>query len=80
MPNSAIPTGRYWIVDRPTGSTLNQIRAWGIDTITGNDHSEWFALFSAQTMTDSILINVYRVVVSVCIHYGQMERVYQRDA
>ncbi|MET4884497.1 MULTISPECIES: DUF2778 domain-containing protein [Enterobacter] len=57
LPNSAIPTGRYWIVDRPTGSTLNKIRAWGVDTITGNDHSEWFALFSAQTMTDSIMIN-----------------------
>ncbi|MBW9583026.1 DUF2778 domain-containing protein [Escherichia coli] len=56
-PNSAIPPGRYWIVDRPTGSIVNQIRAWGVDTITGNDHSEWFALFSAQTMTDSIMIN-----------------------
>lgn len=56
-PNSAIPVGKYWIVDRPVGSRTNQFRAWVGDLITGNDHREWFGLFSAQTMTDSILIN-----------------------
>lgn len=36
---------------------MNQIRAWGVDLYSGNDHSEWFALFNAQTMTDSIHVN-----------------------
>lgn len=56
-PNSGIPVGRYWIVDRPEGSLANRIRGWAIDTLHNTDHSEWFALFNSQTMSDSIFIN-----------------------
>ncbi|HEJ6927025.1 TPA: DUF2778 domain-containing protein [Serratia marcescens] len=55
--NSAIPVGRYWVVDRPRGSLANQIRSWVLDQYTGNDHSDWLALFSAQTMSDSMFVN-----------------------
>ncbi len=57
LPNSAIPVGRYWIVDRPQGSIANRVRGWAIDFWNKTDHSEWFGLFNAQTMTDSIFIN-----------------------
>ncbi len=57
LPNSAIPVGRYWIVPRPEGSIANQIRGWVVDFWNNSDHSEWFALFNSQTMTDSIFIN-----------------------
>ena len=56
-PNSSIPTGRYWIVDRPEGSLANRLRGWAIDTWNKTDRSEWFALFNSQTMSDSVFIN-----------------------
>ncbi len=45
-----LPPGKYYIVDRPTGSSWNRLRAWGIDTYKSIfyyhvDHAEWFALF-----------------------------------
>ncbi|MFT4271179.1 MAG: DUF2778 domain-containing protein [Pantoea sp.] len=55
--NSAIPVGRYWIVDRPEGSIANQVRAAVWDRISGNRHNEWFGLFSDATMTDSVFIH-----------------------
>ncbi|QKJ87403.1 DUF2778 domain-containing protein [Paramixta manurensis] len=55
--NSAIPVGRYWIVDRPEGSFANQARAAVWDRISGNRHDEWFGLFSDATMSDSVFIN-----------------------
>lgn len=57
MPDSAIPVGRYWIVDRPEGSLVNRLYAWGKDVYTGNDHSQWFDLFSESTMSDSVFIS-----------------------
>lgn len=52
-----LPPGKYYIVDRPTGSKLNQVRAWGIDLVKSTfmyhvDHSEWFALYRADGMID----------------------------
>ncbi|WP_312142672.1 tlde1 domain-containing protein [Pantoea septica] len=40
---AAIPRGTYWIVDRPTGSIANQLRAEAIDLIHlyKNHHSQW---------------------------------------
>lgn len=55
--NSAIPVGRYWIVDRPEGSIMNQLRGSAIDWWNNTNRKEWFGLFSSQTMTDSIFIN-----------------------
>ncbi|QKJ87876.1 DUF2778 domain-containing protein [Paramixta manurensis] len=59
---AAIPPGTYWIVDRPTGSFVNQVRAELIDMahFYKNHHSEWFGLFSAQTMTDHVFVNGVR--------------------
>jgi len=56
---AAIPPGTYWIVDRPTGSFVNQARAEIIDLahLYKNHHSEWFGLYSAQTMSDYVYVN-----------------------
>ena len=56
MINSAIPVGRYWIVERPEGSFVNKARARIWDRMTGNRHDEWFGLFSEQTMSDTVFI------------------------
>ncbi|MGJ0479625.1 DUF2778 domain-containing protein [Pantoea agglomerans] len=46
-----VPAGLYWIVDRPEGSTFNQVRAIMGDTFNRTfkgavfSHSKWFALF-----------------------------------
>ncbi len=59
---AAIPPGQYWIVDRPTGSAFNQFRAEAIDMahLYKNHHSEWFGLYSAQTMDDHLFVNNVR--------------------
>ncbi|ECQ7476855.1 DUF2778 domain-containing protein [Salmonella enterica] len=57
LPNSGIPVGRYWIVDRPEGSLANQLRGRVIDAWNGSNHSEWFALFNSHTMSDHMLVN-----------------------
>ncbi|MEE3663223.1 DUF2778 domain-containing protein [Brenneria sp. g21c3] len=59
---AAIPPGTYWIVDRPAGSRLNRIRAEIIDlsNFYKSDHSEWFGLFSSQTMSDHVFVNGMR--------------------
>ncbi len=56
-PDSAIPVGPYWIVPRPEGSIANRIRGRAVDTWNSSNHSEWFALFNSETMSDSIFIN-----------------------
>ncbi|MEK0168080.1 DUF2778 domain-containing protein [Pseudescherichia vulneris] len=55
--NGALPPGKYYIVDRPTGSKTNELRAWGIDKFKSTfeyhvDYSEWFALYRADGMID----------------------------
>jgi len=59
---AAIPPGTYWIVDRPTGSIANQLRAEAIDLIHlyKNHHSQWFGLYNAQTMSDHVYVNGVR--------------------
>ncbi|WP_367303071.1 DUF2778 domain-containing protein [Pantoea allii] len=56
---AAIPPGTYWIVDRPKGSVLNQLRAEVIDAyhLYKNHHSEWFGLYNAETMSDHVYVN-----------------------
>jgi hypothetical protein len=56
---AAIPPGTYWIVDRPEGSLLNRARAELIDLahMYRNHHSEWFGLYSAETMSDYVFVN-----------------------
>ncbi|MCS2164612.1 DUF2778 domain-containing protein [Scandinavium manionii] len=51
--NGPLPSGKYYIVDRPTGSKANSLRAWAIDTYKSTfyyhvDHTEWFALYRAD--------------------------------
>lgn len=58
--NSAIPVGRYWVVPRPEGSMGNTIRGAAVDLWFGSNHSEWFALFNARTMDDTVFINGIR--------------------
>lgn len=43
--HSAIPSGRYWIVDRPEGPWKSRLLTWAKDFATGNDHSTWFGLY-----------------------------------
>ncbi len=59
---AAIPPGTYWIVDRPKGSILNQLRAEAIDMahLYKNHHSEWFGLYNSKTMSDHVYINGIR--------------------
>ena len=52
-----LPAGNYYIVERPKGSIKNRIRAWGVDTYKSTfyyhvDHSEWFALYRDDMLTD----------------------------
>jgi len=56
---AAIPPGTYWIVDRPAGSILNQVRAELIDMVHlyKNHHAEWFGLYSNETMSDHLFVN-----------------------
>lgn len=72
LPNSGIPVGRYWIVDRPEGSLANQLRGRVIDAWNGSNHSEWFALFNSHTMSDHMLVNGVSRGSSVCTHYDLM--------
>jgi Protein of unknown function (DUF2778). len=52
-----LPPGKYYIVDRPSGSAFNSMRAFTIDTVKSTfsyhvDHSEWFALYRDDGLTD----------------------------
>lgn len=55
--NAALPVGTYWIVDRPSGSIRNQIQTFIKDFKNGTNHDEWFGLYSASTMSDSVFVN-----------------------
>ncbi|TDG10382.1 DUF2778 domain-containing protein [Paraburkholderia guartelaensis] len=55
--NGPIPSGRYWIVDRPKGGVGSQAWTWTKDawnTVTGipSHHSEWFALYRDDDKID----------------------------
>ncbi|EDT41390.1 DUF2778 domain-containing protein [Burkholderia ambifaria] len=52
-----IPSGKYWIVARPTGGLRSKALAWIKDMWNAydggpTDHSEWFALFRDDGMID----------------------------
>jgi hypothetical protein len=52
-----IPSGRYWIVDRPTGGIGSQLYAWAKDTLNTvagrpSYHGEWFALYRDDGLID----------------------------
>lgn len=47
-----IPPGKYWVVDRAMGGKLNQLKNYVKDLWTGNDHSEWFALYRDDNQID----------------------------
>ncbi|CAE1143649.1 DUF2778 domain-containing protein [Serratia rhizosphaerae] len=48
----SIPTGKYWIVARPTGGLRSKMRTAIQDWWTGNDHSTWFALYRQDGVMD----------------------------
>lgn len=56
---AAIPTGTYWVTDRPAGSLYNRVRAETIDAahLWRNHHADWFALLSDTTKQDHMLVN-----------------------
>ncbi|MFW7204152.1 DUF2778 domain-containing protein [Serratia sp. BNK-17] len=43
--DGALPAGRYWIVDRPTGGIGSQALTWAKDFVNRTDHATWFALY-----------------------------------
>ncbi|BDH45144.1 hypothetical protein TUM12370_11880 [Salmonella enterica subsp. enterica serovar Choleraesuis] len=52
-----LPPGKYYVVDRPSGSWFNSLRAASIDLARSTfmyhvDHSEWFALYQADGKID----------------------------
>ena len=59
---AAIPPGTYWIVDRPKGTFANQVRSEVIDiaNLYRSRHTEWFGLYSSQTMSDHLYVNGVR--------------------
>ena len=59
---AAIPPGTYWIVDRPKGTFANQVRSEVIDiaNLYRSRHTEWFGLYSSQTMSDHRYVNGVR--------------------
>jgi len=55
--NGPLPAGKYYIVDRPSGSKANRLRAWAIDKFKSTfyyhvDHTEWFALYREDGKID----------------------------
>ena len=53
----SIPVGECWIVDMPSGSFANSVLRELKDWVNNTDHSQWFGLFSTQTMSDSVFVN-----------------------
>jgi hypothetical protein len=55
--NGPIPSGRYWVVDRPSGGIRSRIRTWATDAVnsmlgTPTHHDEWFALYRDDNIID----------------------------
>lgn len=55
--NGPLPSGKYWIVDRPTGGLLSQTKAFVASAMTRlrgspSDRSEWFALYRDDGLID----------------------------
>lgn len=50
--NGPIPTGKYWIVDRPRGGLRSWLKEQEKHYRTGNDYSSWFALYRQDGLID----------------------------
>lgn len=55
--NGPIPSGKYWVVDRPTGGVRSQTEAWITDTANAligkpSHRDEWFALYRDDGQID----------------------------
>ncbi|UDJ86336.1 DUF2778 domain-containing protein [Erwinia amylovora] len=53
----SIPVGDYWIVKMPSSGLANTILREIKDMVNHTNHDEWFGLFSAQTVSDSVFVN-----------------------
>ncbi|MFY1665184.1 DUF2778 domain-containing protein [Pseudomonas sp. Pseu.R1] len=62
-----LPTGRYYIVDRPKGGTLGWFRDYRDSIWSGSDRDLWFGLFKDdsqlddQTFVDSVRRGEFRL-------------------
>lgn len=50
--NGALPHGRYWIVDRPTGGIRTQFREGLASLFSSNTLREWFVLYRDDGTVD----------------------------
>lgn len=50
--NGPIPLGKYWIIEKPTGGLKSQLKSFGNAIRTGNNYSEWFALYRQDLNVD----------------------------
>lgn len=50
--NGPIPLGKYWILKKPTGGVKSQLRSLGKAISTGNNYSEWLALYKQDGKLD----------------------------
>ncbi|MCR9003713.1 DUF2778 domain-containing protein [Rahnella perminowiae] len=77
--NGPIPTGKYWIVDRPRGGVRSRLKEYEKHIRTGNDYSSWFALYRQDGLIDDSTEKSARLCakVSVCIHCVRMVLAYQ---
>lgn len=50
--NGPIPTGKYWIIDRPRGGICTRVRNEFQSLWTGNNYDEWFALYRQDGVLD----------------------------
>ncbi|WP_322014344.1 DUF2778 domain-containing protein [Paraburkholderia sp. J12] len=55
-----IPPGRYYIVDRGSGGVFSQLRDFIGARTWSTDKSQWFSLYSAQTMNDWVFVHGVR--------------------
>lgn len=51
-----LPTGTYYVVDRPTGGLLQPIEDLVKDRVNGTKRSEWFALYRADKKIDDFTV------------------------
>jgi hypothetical protein len=55
-----LPPGRYYIVDRPTGSWRNILKNEALSITSGSDRKLWFALYREDSRLDDLTF-IYQV-------------------
>lgn len=77
LTNGPIPTGKYWIVDRPRGGLKSWAKQIEKEWRTGNDYNSWFALYRQDGLVNDITMSITRCARRfVCIHCAQTARAF----